>query len=252
MLPNLITTTALFSGFYAIVVSTQGQFETAAMAIFIAMLLDGMDGRVARLTNTQTKFGAEYDSLADMISFGLAPALTIYQWALVHMGELGSAWGKVGWLAAFFYVACAALRLALFNTRSSSTDKRYFSGLPSPAAAAVITGFVWMLHELGVPGESLQWSSLFLTLACGALMVSKVSYYSFKDFDLQHRIPFVLMLLVLLVFALMTIDPPKVLFIIFFSYALSGLWLWTWRRLRRNKQRFLKEEPVDDVNNHKP
>lgn len=215
LLPNLFTTAALFAGFYGIVAATKGQFETAAIAIYVAMLLDGLDGRVARLTNTQSDFGAEYDSLADMVSFGLAPALVMYEWILSDMG-------KLGWLAAFIYTAGAALRLARFNTQVGTADKRYFQGLASPAAAAIVAGMVWV-GDIYLPGGPvLQYTSLAMTLIAGLLMVSNVRYHSFKGIDLKDKVPFVAMLIVVLVFVLVTYDPPSVLFSFFLIYALSG------------------------------
>lgn len=241
LLPNLFTTGGLFGGFYAIVAAMQDQYEIAAIAVFIAMILDSLDGRVARMTNTQTEFGAEYDSLADVISFGVAPALIIYQWSLEHMRDWGASWGKVGWLAAFVYVACAALRLARFNTQIGTADKRYFTGIPSPAAAGLVVGTVWVFHDLTFQGRNLQILALLITLSSGLLMVSNVSYYSFKDFDLRNRVPFVVMLGVVLVFALLTIDPPKVLFAAFLLYTLSGPALWLSRRYRRSQRRSKKD-----------
>lgn len=215
LLPNLFTTAALFAGFYGIVAATKGQFETAAIAIYVAMLLDGLDGRVARLTNTQSDFGAEYDSLADMVSFGLAPALVMYEWILSDMG-------KLGWLAAFIYTAGAALRLARFNTQVGTADKRYFQGLASPAAAAIVAGMVWVGDIYLPEGPVLQYSSLVMTLVAGLLMVSNVRYHSFKGIDLKDKVPFVAMLIMVLVFVLVTYDPPSVLFSFFLIYALSG------------------------------
>lgn len=237
LLPNLFTTAAMFSGFYAIVAAMQGHFEAASIAIFIAMVLDGLDGRVARLTNTQTAFGAEYDSMSDLISFGVAPGLTMYQWSLVHFGEMGTGWGKVGWLAAFVYVACAALRLARFNTHLGKGDKKYFTGLPSPTAAALMAGMVWVFNDLSISGNNFQFPALVMTLTAGLLMVSNVSYYSFKEIDLRNKVPFVVMIAVLLVFALTTIDPPKVLFTVFVAYTLSGPVIWAVRRYRRMQRR---------------
>ena len=227
----------MFCGFYAIVAAMQGKFEAAAVAVFIAMILDGLDGRVARMTNTQSEFGAQYDSLADLISFGVAPGLVMYQWALVHLQAYGTAWGKAGWLVAFIYVACAALRLARFNTQIGKVDKRFFVGLPSPAAAALVVGMVWVFHDLEVLGRNVQMPALFLTFAAGLLMVSNISFYSFKDFDLRNRVPFVAVLAIVLLFALTTIDPPKVLFGVFLLYALSGPLLWAWRRYRKLQRR---------------
>jgi CDP-diacylglycerol--serine O-phosphatidyltransferase len=237
LLPNLLTTGAMFCGFYAVVAAMQGKFEAAAVAVFIAMILDGLDGRVARMTNTQSEFGAQYDSLADLISFGVAPGLVMYQWALVHLQAYGAAWGKAGWLVAFIYVACAALRLARFNTQIGKVDKRFFVGLPSPAAAALVVGMVWVFHDLEVLGRNVQMPALFLTFAAGLLMVSNISFYGFKDFDLRNRVPFVAVLVIVLLFALTTIDPPKVLFGVFLLYALSGPLLWAWRRYRKLQRR---------------
>ncbi len=215
LLPNLFTTAALFAGFYAIIAATKGQFETAAIAIFIAMVLDGLDGRVARLTNTQSAFGAEYDSLSDMVSFGIAPALIMYEWALHTLG-------KLGWLAAFIYTAGAALRLARFNTQVGIADKRYFQGLPSPAAAAIMMGLVWVGHDFNFQGQDLYIAALIITIAAGLLMVSNMRYYSFKDFDPRNKVPFVALLVMVLVFVLISLDPAQVLFYVFLIYAAHG------------------------------
>ena len=229
LLPNLITTAALFAGFYGIVAATQGKFEQAAVAVFIAMLLDGLDGRVARMTNTQTAFGAEYDSLADMSSFGLAPALVVFSWGL---GELG----KFGWSAAFIYVACAALRLARFNTQIDTADKNYFTGLASPSAAAIVASTVWVCHDLGLIGNEipveLSVVVALLTAVVGILMIVNFPYYSFKGIDFRKRVPFVAIFLVVLVFGLVTVDPPTVFLVAFLGYAASGpvMALRKWRR----------------------
>lgn len=215
LLPNLFTTGCLFMGFYAIVAAMNDRFEAAAIAIFIAMVMDGLDGRVARLTNTQTEFGAQYDSLADMVSFGLAPSLVVYIWSLSSMG-------KLGWLAAFVYTAGTALRLARFNTQVGTAGKRYFQGLASPAAAAIIAGMVWVGADYTVQGEDLRIPAFVLTLLSGLLMVSNVRYRSFKDLDLKGKVPFVALLIVVLVFVFISIDPPQVLFGIFLLYGLSG------------------------------
>lgn len=215
LLPNLFTTAGLFAGFYAIVAAIRGDFESAAIAIFVAMIMDGLDGRIARMTNTQSAFGAEYDSLADMVSFCLAPALVIYQWSL-----LGT--GKFGWMIAFIYAACGALRLARFNTQIGIEDKRYFQGLPSPAAAACIAGFVWAGTSNHLDATMMTTIALPLTFACGILMVSTVRYYSFKELDLHGKVPFVVMLVLVLVFALIASDPPLILFGGFMLYAVSG------------------------------
>lgn len=232
LLPNLFTTGCLFAGFYAIVAAMSDRFEAAAVAIFIAMIMDSLDGRVARLTNTQSDFGAEYDSLADMVSFGLAPSLVMFEWALFSLG-------KLGWLAAFIYTAAAALRLARFNTQVETAEKRYFQGLPSPAAAAVVTGVVWVGSDYGHLGQDWRIPAIILTLFAGILMVSNIRYRSFKDLDLKGRIPFVTMLIVVLVFVFVSIDPPQVLFAIFLGYALSGpvVTLVTLRRRRAERLR---------------
>jgi CDP-diacylglycerol--serine O-phosphatidyltransferase len=234
LLPNLFTTAALFAGFYAIVAAMADRFEAAAVAIFIAMVLDGVDGRVARMTNTQSAFGAEYDSLADMVSFGIAPALVMYQWALVYLDPLGFGWAKAGWLAAFLYTACAALRLARFNTKVGTADKRFFQGLPSPTAAAVLMGMVWVLHDLEVTGQTLRFVAMGVTIAVGLLMVSNVSYYSFKDLDFRNRVPFIALLVVVVLLVLASLDPPKILLAAFGIYTLSGpvIALLRWRRKR--------------------
>lgn len=233
LLPNLITTAALFAGFYGIVAATQGKFEQAAVAIFIAMILDTLDGRVARMTNTQSEFGAEYDSLADMGSFGLAPALVMYEWSLSSLVNVSFTFGKLGWLAAFLYVASAALRLARFNIKASNTDKRYFQGLPSPAAAAVVVGFVWACFDNGIAGESVAMIALPIIVFAGLMMVSNVSYYSFKDIDFHNKVPFIAMLVVVMIFVFASIDPPIVLFGCFMFYALSGPVLSILRRFRK-------------------
>ena len=215
LLPNLFTTGALFAGFYAIVQAMNSRFEHAAVAIFIAMVLDGLDGRVARLTHTQSAFGAEYDSLSDMVSFGVAPALVIYDWALKGMG-------KLGWIAAFVYCAGAALRLARFNTQLEVADKRYFQGLPSPAAAALIAGLVWVMHDYGITGQDVRWLAWGSTLFAGLTMVSNIRFYSGKDINLRKSVPFFVILLVVLAFILVSTSPPEVLFCVFVLYALSG------------------------------
>ena len=235
LLPNLLTTAALFAGFYAIVAAMNGRFGQASVAVFIAMILDGLDGRVARLTNTQSEFGAEYDSLADMVSFGLAPALVMYEWSLSSLVEQGWQWGKLGWLGAFIYVAAAALRLARFNTRAGSTDKRYFQGLPSPSAAAVVVGLVWVCFDAGIKGHDVTYIALPLIVIAGALMVSRISYYSFKDIDFRNRVPFVAMLIVVLIFVLASIDPPKTTFGGFLIYMLSGPLISVVRRVRKRR-----------------
>ena len=228
LLPNLFTTAGLFAGFYAIVAAMNGRFGAAGAAVFVALLMDGLDGRIARLTNTQSDFGKEYDSLADMVAFGLAPALVVYQWALVHLG-------KIGWLGAFLFAAAAALRLARFNVRQGAS-RRYFQGLASPAAAAVVTGMVWVGDAYQMtPSRPLAAGAWAVTVACAWLMVSSIRYRSFKDLDLKGRVPFVAVPAVVLLFVLISIDPPQVLFLLFAGYALSGpvMAVARWRRLRR-------------------
>jgi len=222
LLPNLFTTGALFAGFYAIVQAMNNRFEYAAVAIFIAMVLDGLDGRVARLTHTQSEFGAEYDSLSDMVSFGVAPALVVYEWALKGLG-------KWGWFAAFIYCAATALRLARFNTNIDVVDKRYFQGLPSPAAAALIAGFVWVMHDHDISGESVHWYAAGLAVFAGLSMVSSLPFYSFKDLNMRKSVPFVVIFLAALFLIFISSYPPGVLFGLFMCYALSGYVLWLMR-----------------------
>lgn len=215
LLPNLLTTAALFSGFFAIVQAMNGKFEVAAVAIFIAMVFDGLDGRVARMTRTQSAFGAEYDSLSDMVSFGAAPALVVYVWALKGLG-------KLGWIAAFIYCAGAALRLARFNTNIEVVDKRYFQGLPSPAAAALVAGLVWVMIDNDWTGEQAAWYACVLTIFAGVTMVTNLRFWSGKDINLRKSVPFVFIAAIALAFALVSSYPPGVLFALFLAYALSG------------------------------
>ncbi|TDF38649.1 CDP-diacylglycerol--serine O-phosphatidyltransferase [Alteromonadaceae bacterium M269] len=215
LLPNLLTTAGLFSGFFAIVSSMNGRFEAGAVAIFVAMIFDGLDGRVARLTNTQSEFGAEYDSMADMVSFGVAPALVSYNWAL-------SGLGKIGWLAAFIFVAGAALRLARFNTQLAVADKRYFQGLASPAAAALVAGLVWVGVEYKVKGGDYGYIVALVTMVSGLLMVSNFKYNSFKEINLHGKVPFVALLIMMLIFVVVATEPALVLFIAFALYAVAG------------------------------
>ncbi|KUM52317.1 MULTISPECIES: CDP-diacylglycerol--serine O-phosphatidyltransferase [Rheinheimera] len=215
LLPNLLTTAGLFSGFFAIVSSMNGRFEAAAVAIFIAMIFDGLDGRVARLTNTQSEFGAQYDSMSDMLSFGIAPALVAYNWGLAE-------YGKFGWLAAFIFVACAALRLARFNANLGVTDGRFFQGLASPAAAAIIAGMVWSGSIYQVDGDNIGYLVGLLTIVTGLLMVSNFRYNSFKDLNWRDRVSFLTILMVVLIFVVIAARPAEMLFGIFFIYACSG------------------------------
>ena len=228
LLPNLFTTAALFAGFYSIVAAMNAKFESAAIAIFIAMILDGMDGRIARLTNTQSDFGVQYDSLSDMVSFGLAPALVIYKWSLFYIG-------KLGWLAAFIYAAATALRLARFNTQVASADKQYFQGIPSPAAAALIAGLIWWAESLDMnDGSLLVFITFPITVIAGILMVSNIRYHSFKQFDLHGRVPFIAGIVVVLIFAFIASEPPLVLFLISLVYATSGP-VFTLLQIRRHR-----------------
>jgi CDP-diacylglycerol--serine O-phosphatidyltransferase len=227
LLPNLFTTGALFAGFYAIVQAMNGKFEHAAVAIFIAMVLDGLDGRVARMTHTQSEFGAEYDSLSDMVSFGVAPSLIMYEWALKGMG-------KWGWFAAFIYCVATALRLARFNTNIDVVDKHYFQGLPSPAAAALVAGFVWVMLESGYSSESLRWYASALTVFAGLSMVSNLPFYSFKGINMRKSVPFLVIFLAAMFFVLVSSDPPRVLFGLFLCYAMSGYVMWFIRRRRKS------------------
>jgi CDP-diacylglycerol--serine O-phosphatidyltransferase len=215
VLPNLFTTAALFCGFFAVVQAMKGAFELAAVAIFVAMVLDGLDGRVARLTRTQSAFGAEYDSLSDMVSFGVAPALVVYVWALKDMG-------RIGWIAAFIYCVGAALRLARFNTTLEVIDKRYFQGLPSPAAAALVAGFVWVAIDNDIAAFDVRWLACALVIFAGITMVTNVRFYSFKDINLRRSVPFIFIVAMALAFAVISYDTPIALFLLFVAYSLSG------------------------------
>jgi CDP-diacylglycerol--serine O-phosphatidyltransferase len=233
LLPNLLTTGCLFSGFYAIVAAIDKNFTAAGMAVFVAMIFDGLDGRIARLTKTESAFGKEYDSLADMVAFGLAPAIVAYQWGVVRIAGFGEEWGRFGWLACFFYAVAAALRLARFNARSATADKRYFEGLPSPSAAAIVAAFVWFVSKWPEPGLIGLIAAFLVVAIAGALMVSSFSYPSFKQFDLDRRIKFAYMIIVPLFFVLIAMDPPTMLLSMFATYAASAPILWAGRRLRR-------------------
>jgi len=228
LLPNLFTTAALFSGFYAIVAAMKGFFDVAAIAVFIAMVLDGLDGRVARMTHTQTAFGAEYDSLSDMVAFAIAPALIVYSSSLHVLG-------KFGWLVAFIYTAATALRLARFNTQTHDTDRRYFQGLPSPSAAAIVAGMVWCASYYDISGMFIALPAAVVTLCVAALMVSRVRYYSFKQIDFKGRIPFIMVVFLVFIIAGIAIDPPQILFSLFLIYGASGpvMTLWQLRKMRK-------------------
>ena len=225
VLPNLFTLAALFGGFYAIVMAMNGRFDLAAAGIFCAMVLDSLDGRVARMTNTQSAFGEQMDSLSDMVSFGAAPALISYEWALRGLGR----WG---WFAAFVYCACAALRLARFNVNTTVVDKRYFQGLPSPAAAALVAGFIWVATDQGISGSSVAWPVFALALYAGLTMVTNVPFYSFKDVQMKRSVPFVVIVLIALGIAVINIHPPIVMFGVFVVYGFSGYVVYLVRRAR--------------------
>ena len=225
ILPNLFTLAALFGGFYAIVMAMNGRFELAAAGVFCAMVLDSLDGRVARMTNTQSAFGEQMDSLSDMVSFGAAPALIAYEWALKGIGR----WG---WIAAFVYCACAALRLARFNVNTGVVDKRYFQGLPSPAAAALVAGFIWLMTESGFKGAELEWPMFAITLYAGLTMVTNVPFYSFKDVHFKKSVPFAAIVLIALGIAIINIHPPIVLFGVFLLYGFSGYGVYAWRKAK--------------------
>lgn len=229
ILPNLFTLAALFGGFYAVVMAMNGRFELASIGVFCAMVLDSLDGRVARMTNTQSTFGEQMDSLSDMVSFGAAPALIVYEWALKGMG-------KLGWIAAFVYCSCAALRLARFNTNVGVVDKRFFQGLPSPAAAALVMGFIWVMDDLGLDvrngGPWLVWWAVGLTLYAGLTMVTNVPFYSFKDVTFKKSVPFVVIVAIALGMGLISSHPPGVLFALFCIYGCSGYAVYAWRRVK--------------------
>lgn len=235
LLPNAFTTAALFCGFYAIVMAMNQKFENAAIAIFIAMILDSLDGRIARLTNTQSEFGAQYDSLSDMVNFGAAPSLVMYEWALKGMG-------KLGWLSAFVYCAGAALRLARFNANIAVVDKRYFQGLPSPAAAALVAGFIYVMVDAGIPGNQFLWSAWVITLFAGLTMVTNVPFYSFKDVNFGKAVPFIMVFVVVLIFVAISIHPPMVLFGMFVLFALSGYAIFFWRLIKGNPVSIVQTE----------
>ncbi len=253
LLPNLLTTGALFAGFYSIISGINGMFEAAAIAIIVAGLLDGLDGRVARLTNTQSDFGVQYDSLSDLVSFGLAPALLAFNWSLSSLSEISTTAGKLGWLASFLYVACAALRLARFNTQASVADKRYFQGLASPAAAGTLVCTIWFFVDNGVNGDTVQWLIFFETAFLGILMFSRVRYFSFKVGPSGDKVPAKWLLLAVLVFVLLALDPPTMGMIFGSVYVLSGLVItvvgrrnWKLKREQRPKVKHKKDPAMVD------
>ncbi|QWD32894.1 CDP-diacylglycerol--serine O-phosphatidyltransferase [Polynucleobacter paneuropaeus] len=231
LLPNAFTTAALFSGFFAIVNAMNHEFGIAAIAIFASLVLDGMDGRIARMTNTQSAFGEQYDSLADMVSFGVAPALVAYEWVLKDLG-------KWGWLAAFTYCAGAALRLARFNVNTHVVDKRFFQGLPSPAAGSLLAGFIWLADDNKIPVQdyAIPWVTFLITVYAGLTMVSNAKFYSGKALDVRYRVPFGVMVLMILGFVLISTNPPLTLFGFFVIYSVSGYVIWAWEMM--NPKRF--------------
>ena len=246
ILPNLFTLAALFGGFYAVVMAMNGRFDQAAVGIFCAMVLDSLDGRVARMTNTQSAFGEQMDSLSDMVSFGAAPALIAYEWALKGLGR----WG---WMAAFIYCACAALRLARFNVNTAVVDKRYFQGLPSPAAAALVAGFIWLMAEADIRGATVAWPMFVLALFAGLTMVTNVPFYSFKDVQMKKSVPFAVIVAIALGIAVINIHPPTVLFALFVLYGLSGYAVYGWRKFKGQQTSVIstsKDEP-DERGLHK-
>ncbi|NCT89067.1 CDP-diacylglycerol--serine O-phosphatidyltransferase [Stenotrophomonas acidaminiphila] len=243
LLPNLFTTAGLFAGFYAIIAASNGDFVNAAVAVFVAGVMDGLDGRVARLTGTSSEFGVQYDSLADLVSFGMAPALVMYHWSLSSLKFDGEVLGRIGWLAAFLYAACAALRLARFNTQVGTVDKRWFVGLASPAAAGLMMSFVWAFADgsLGWSGEELRYVALVVSIVAALLMVSRIRFWSFKGGSEKgprsERVPFMVLALVPIVIAIMVVDLPRTLFVVGVLYALSGPLMWLWQRWRQPASR---------------
>ncbi len=230
LIPNLFTLTALFAGFYAIVAAMKGSFDLAAIATFTALVMDTLDGRVARLTHTQTEFGAQLDSLSDMVSFGIAPALIAYIWGLNSLG-------KAGWLVSFIYAAAVALRLARFNIQITVTDKRFFKGLPCPVGASVLVSAIWVLDQFSIDHNIVILTLVaVLAVLLSLLMVSRIAYYSFKDINLKDKVPFVAILVVVLFFVLISVDPPIVWLSLSFLFACSGPMLWVWKKYQRRRK----------------
>ncbi len=243
LLPNLLTTVALFAGFYSIVAAIDGNFVGAGIAVFVAMIMDTADGRVARLTQTESDFGKEYDSLSDMVAFGLAPAVVVYQWGVARLTEYSIAWGRVGWLVAFLYAVAAAMRLARFNSTPAGDDNTYFQGLPSPAAAGMVAGFVWLSANLNIAGFVGLAMAFLCTAAAGLLMVSNFRFYSFKKINLGGRISFTYLLLVPAILMLISLNPPVVLSAIFLTYAASGPVFWL---LKDRHRAVAQDEELDE------
>lgn len=242
LLPNALTTAALFAGFYSIISGINGNYIAAAVAVVIAGVLDGLDGRVARMTNTQSDFGVQYDSLSDLISFGLAPALLSFNWSLSTLQDISPMAGKMGWLAAFIFAACAALRLARFNSQAESQDKAYFQGLASPAAAGTLVSIVWFFNDQGISGETVRWLMLFVTVSLGLLMFSRVRYFSGKTWPRGDRIPMGYLGLLILLLVLVAMDPPTMLMLTGVVYVVSGLIITLLGRAQWKKRRSRKEE----------
>ncbi|MCZ8130687.1 MAG: CDP-diacylglycerol--serine O-phosphatidyltransferase [Steroidobacteraceae bacterium] len=243
LLPNLLTTGTLFAGFYAIVAAIDHNFDRAAIAVFGAMLFDGLDGRIARWTRTESTFGKEYDSLCDMVAFGLAPAIVVYQWGVAAIAEYNATWGRIGWLVTFFYAVAAALRLARFNARTAVVDKRFFEGLPSPSAAAIVAAFIWCAAEYGIGGFGGLVAAFAVTATAGVLMVSRFYYSSFKGFRLTGRVRYGYALIVPLTFVIIAANPPVVLLTLFGAFAASAPLAWLWRRARRRPPPGAAEPP---------
>lgn len=258
LLPNLLTSAALFAAFYSIIAGINGKYEAAAIAIIVAGLLDGLDGRVARLTKTQSDFGEQYDSLADLISFGLAPALLAFNWSLSSLGDISVLTGKLGWLAAFLFVSCAALRLARFNTQAGIADKRYFQGLASPAAAGTLVFTIWFFVDNNVAGTSVRWLIFFEIIALGLLMFSNVRYFSFKAGPSGDKVPAYWVFMAILIIVLLALDPPVMGMVFGFAYVLSGLLITvagrrSWKHKRGHRpHKSSRTEPVIDAAGNAP
>jgi CDP-diacylglycerol---serine O-phosphatidyltransferase len=248
-LPNALTTGALWAGFYAIVAAIDHNFSRAGIAIFVAMVFDGLDGRVARWTNTQSEFGKEYDSLSDMVSFGVAPAIVAYQFGVARIADYNAVWGKLGWLATFLYAACAAMRLARFNSRTATADKRFFEGLPSPSAAAAVAGFIWLASEYELSGLPALVLAFVVTTVIGLLMVSSFAYWSGKELNLRGRVRWAYLLVIPVAYILISAGPGEALFVMFAVYALHAPVLWAWRKVF-HRRIAVKRTPSHDQSGH--
>ena len=241
LFPNLLTSGALFAGFYAIVAGADGEFERAAVSLFVAMVLDALDGRVARLTGTVTEFGRQYDSLSDVVAFGVGPAVVMYQWGLKHMGDYGWVWDKMGWVIAFLFAVGTALRLARFTARGPVSDKKYFEGLPCPAAAGFVAGFVWLAADSQWSGLPVLMLAGFVTLVAAVLMCVRIAYPSFKHFAVNRRLRFTQMAAIPVCFALIAVDRPRMLFTLFGVYVALGPSLLLWRAAQRRRRREMRK-----------